>query len=96
MQLFRNGAHWWPDAEFERKHIAPEQDARYEADAWEDTVTRYLEGRERVSVGEIATDALSFETRRIGTADQRRIAAILERAGWKSARDWKGRCYVRP
>jgi hypothetical protein len=29
---------WWPDKDFEREYIMPEQAARYEADAWEETI----------------------------------------------------------
>jgi predicted P-loop ATPase len=39
---YRNGAPWWPDKDFERQHIAPEQAARYEADVWEDNSARAL------------------------------------------------------
>src|SRR5205085_6970195 len=30
---YRKGEKWWPDKDFERKHIMPQQAARYEADA---------------------------------------------------------------
>lgn len=93
---YRSGAHWWPDDEFERQHIKPEQDDRYEADAWEEIVSDYLVGRSKTSVGDVARLALSIETPRLGTADQRRIAAILQRLGWKADRDWKGRFYIKP
>jgi predicted P-loop ATPase len=48
--LYRKGEHWWPDREFEATHIAAEQEERYEADAWEETIIPWLEGRDRVSV----------------------------------------------
>jgi predicted P-loop ATPase len=80
---FKDGATWWPDAAFEREHIAPEQDARYEADAWEHAIAEYLSGRDRVTVLQVAQSGLGFETARIGTADQRRIAAALLRLGWR-------------
>jgi predicted P-loop ATPase len=74
---------WWPDKDFERERILPEQDARYESgDVWEDTVREYVSSRAKVTVGEVARDALGIETPRIGTADQRRIAAALEAIGW--------------
>ena len=83
VHLYQQGMGWWPDAEFEREHIKPEQDARYEIDTWEETIVGYLRGRRSVLIGHIARDALDFETRAVGTADQRRIAKILTRLGWR-------------
>ena len=40
----------------------------------------------RVTIGEVAREALYIETPRIGTAEQRRIAAVLEMLGWKRAK----------
>jgi predicted P-loop ATPase len=84
----QSGEAWWPDKDFEREHIMPEQAARYEADVWEENIARYVDTRSQVTVGELAHQALFIETPRIGTADQRRIAAALERLGWK--RDKRG------
>jgi predicted P-loop ATPase len=67
---YHQGRPWWP-------HIMPQQAARYEADAWEESIAVYLKTRTRVTVGEVAREALFIETSRIGTADQRRIA------GWR-------------
>ncbi len=79
---YRRGEHWWPDGSFEAAHIAPQQEARFEADAWEEEIRAYLAGCSRVTVYEVARQALRFDTSRIGTADQRRITAIMERLGW--------------
>jgi predicted P-loop ATPase len=73
---------WWPDKDFERQRIAPEQAARYEADAWEETIASYLDNENKVTVGQVAR-GLGIETPRIGTAEQRRIAAAMEQLGWK-------------
>jgi predicted P-loop ATPase len=73
---------WWPDRTFEQEHIMPEQAARYESDAWEEAIRGYLEGKDKVTIGEVAREALSIETPRNGTADQRRIAAALEILQW--------------
>jgi predicted P-loop ATPase len=88
-QLFAEAVHayqqdvrWWPDATFECKSIAPEQEARYEADAWEDPIRDYCALRSRALIGEIARGALKIETARLGTAEQRRIAAVLTTLGW--------------
>ena len=69
----------------------PEQEAQFEADAWEDTIRGYLAERSQVTVGEVARECLHIETPRIGTADQRRITAIMERLEWRRlAKDWRG------
>jgi hypothetical protein len=45
-----------------------------------------------VTIGEVATHGLSIETPKIGTADQRRIAAALEQLGWKrQPQAWDGK-----
>jgi predicted P-loop ATPase len=92
---YRAGSKWWPDAAFERQHIAPEQEARFESDVWEDAIKNHLETLSRVTVGHVAREALGFEAARIGTADQRRIANILKVLGWRPVKDWKGKAYVR-
>jgi predicted P-loop ATPase len=94
--LYNDGADWWPDAAFEAKHIRPEQDARFESDAWEELIVAALVGKSRVTVTEIARDVLHIETPKISTADQRRIAAVIESLGWQRTRDWQGRAFVRP
>ena len=89
--LYGAGARWWPDRNFERNYIMAEQAARYEADAWEDDIREFLVKHARVTIGQVARDALEIETPRIGTADQRRIAAALEQLGWRRRpKDGKG------
>jgi predicted P-loop ATPase len=84
---YRSGAQWWPDKDFERLYIAPEQAARYEADVWEENISSYLRTKTRVTVGEVARGALYFDTNRVGTADQRRITTAMESLGWRRERD---------
>jgi predicted P-loop ATPase len=96
VDLYRAGAPWWPDNDFERQFIVPEQSARYEADMWEENISSYLKTQSRVTVGQVAHEALHFETAKVGTADQRRITAALEVLGWKRERadgkgDWAGK-----
>jgi len=97
VQLYQTGTCWWPDKDFEREHMMVEQEARYEGDTWEDTIRDYLRTQSKVTVGQIAREALFIETPRIGTADQRRIAAALERLGWRRQRkDWQGKRWWTP
>jgi predicted P-loop ATPase len=89
---YHEGATWWPDKDFEQRYIMPEQSARYEADAWEENIAELLRGVSKVTIGQVARDALHIETPRIGTAEQRRIAAALERLNWKrQPKDWEGK-----
>ena len=86
VQMYRRKTMWWPDKDFEREHITPEQAARYEGDAWEENIAGYLANKSKVTIGDVARDALFIETPRIGTADQRRIAACLEQLCWRRER----------
>jgi Virulence-associated protein E len=60
---FENGEQWWPTADFERDTIAAQQEARFEADAWEIPIRRYLDGLspKRTTILQVATGALEFE-----------------------------------
>lgn len=93
---YRNNESWWPDADFERKHIAPEQDDRFEADPWEEPIAAFLESRSKVTVMEVAKGALHVETGKVGTAEQRRITAIMTRMKWtRGERTGNGRPWLR-
>ena len=91
---YRDGSRWWPDEEFERDHILVEQDARFEVDAWEDTIASYLVGKSRVTMTEVARSGVGMETPKIGMAEVRRIGSILQRLGWVAVRDGRGRGYI--
>jgi predicted P-loop ATPase len=94
--LYRQGVPWWPDKQFEGELIKPEQAARYAGDIWEDKIERYLRerldlGQHRVTIAEIAREALG-----IGDSIQRtdhavRIQGILRQLGWVSKRSKRDR-----
>ena len=94
--LYRDGVEWWPSAAFEREHIADQQAARFEADAWESLVRDYVENRAKTSVLEIAMQALNIENAKLGKPEQRRIVAILTALGWCYKHTKKARIWVRP
>jgi predicted P-loop ATPase len=96
VKAYRAGERWWPDGDFEREHIVPEQEARFEPDAWEELVGNWLVGKSSCTVAEVAREALNFTTDRIGTAVQRRITAAFEWLGWvRTERTMHGRPWVR-
>ena len=82
--LYHKGTLWWPDKDFEREHVMPEQSARYEVDAWQEPVALFLQGVQKTTVLQVAKSVLDFERiDKLGTADQRRIAAVMTNLGWK-------------
>jgi predicted P-loop ATPase len=91
---YREGVWWWPHKDFEREHIMPEQEKRYEADVWEEKIAAYLKERTKVLVGDVGFEALHIDTSRLGRAEQNRIMAAMERLGWKRLpKDWRGNRY---
>jgi predicted P-loop ATPase len=96
---YRRGTKWWPSKRFERKYIIPEQADRFEGDAWEEPVAMFLEKSvltrplpdQRTTVLQVAISALNFQTYdHIGTADARRIAAVMTSLGWRRGKREKG------
>ena len=84
VHLYRKGAHWWPDKEFEQKHIAKEQADRFEGDPWEEPIASYLGTLKQTTITAVAKSALDFKSYdRIGTSDARRIAKIMIVLGWE-------------
>jgi hypothetical protein len=93
---YRRGEPWWPTPEFEAKHMAPEQETRFEADPWEEPIAEHLARKPnfneahphgRVTVFGLAKDALGFDRQKIGTADQRRITRNPRSAGLAPRRE---------
>jgi predicted P-loop ATPase len=97
VQAFNAGERWWPDADFEAEHIRPEQEARFEADPWEDAVKAFLAPRHKATVPEIARECIGIELTKQDVKETRRITAILERAKWTPAKTKKeGRFWQPP
>jgi predicted P-loop ATPase len=96
VRAYRDGVKWWPDVEFEREHIKPQQEDRFEGDPWEEAIKAHVGALSRVRVTDIARNVFGIEDAKVGTAEQRRIGAVLTGLGWTPIRDWQGRGYVRP
>ena len=62
--LYRSGFKWWPHAKFEREHIMSEQAARYEGDVWEEPIRTYTDNRDKVTLSQVAHEALHIDTPR--------------------------------
>jgi predicted P-loop ATPase len=90
VQLHRAGVPWWPEREFERQVIAPEQEARFDLDVWAEPIAAFLNGRVALNPGttvtilQVAKSCLDFEKiDRIAGYDARRIASIMINLGWE-------------
>jgi predicted P-loop ATPase len=76
------GISWHPDRDFEKQFIAPQQEARYDHDAWENRIEAFLQPRTETTIAEIATIGLEMQISQLDRPKQMRIAAIVKRAGW--------------
>jgi predicted P-loop ATPase len=92
VKAYHDGEQWWPDRAFEHDHVQPEQEARFEADAWEENIDKYLSTASKVTIGQVAREALLIDVPKLGRAEQNRIAAAMQRLGWKRQpkKDWQG------
>jgi predicted P-loop ATPase len=96
LHKFRNGFQWWPDQKFEADHMKPEQEARYDADVWEDKIAEFVATRFEVTVRELGEVALQIPIGQLDRARQMRIASILKRLnGWKRHSDTSKRVWIR-
>ncbi len=90
VRFYQAGVPRFPDKKFEDEFIKPQQEARFESDAWETAISHYLIGQQKVMLIDVAQQALDFPKSKLSTTDQRRIAAILERMGWERAQRESG------
>jgi len=99
VELYRDGARWWPEREFEAAHIAPQQAERYEEDAWADAIEDWLARQlgYEFTVTEVAMGSIGLPLARIRTHEQRRVRKVLIRLKWKQTPGRsKGRKWIRP
>jgi predicted P-loop ATPase len=92
---YRVGLNWWPDHTFEEQNIKPQQDARYDQDAWFGKVLLNLATASETSTAEIAL-GLGIETSRLDKSTQMRIANIMRELNWKQKHTRKGNIWVSP
>ena len=91
---YRSGEKWWLDSEDLLRSAADAQEARFQADAWEERIAEALEPYQWQSRGEITVarvlDAIKVETARQDRAAQMRVAACLKRLGYEMRLSYVG------
>jgi predicted P-loop ATPase len=97
VSLFKNNERWWPDRDFERTHIAPEQEARVVVDPWFEPITDWLKltGEREPTSFKIARDAAFLLTGQINPGHHQRIAGIMRSLGWVQKRKNNKRCWIK-
>ena len=83
VHLFKSGAKWWPERDFEITFIKPEQDIRMMTDPWCEPVGVYLKNKDKVTVYMVAREALGMEGVRIDMRSCYRISEALTLLGWE-------------
>ena len=83
---FQAGARWWLETPELQALATAQQAARFEVDAWTETVSNWLLGRDDVSVGEVLVGALGVPQESWSQTAQNRVAAILAFTGFKRYR----------
>ncbi len=85
VESFNAGMQWWPDREFERLYIKPQQEARRSIDAWAEPISAFLAGKTTVTLGVVAREAVQIDTQKVQPRDSKRIAAILTGLDWRQS-----------
>jgi predicted P-loop ATPase len=83
---FQAGMRWWLETPELEALAKPEQEARYEVDAWTQKVVQWLAGRTDASVGEVLTGALGLARESWSQTVQHRVAKILVDSGFERYR----------
>ena len=106
-QTGTNSEPWWVEGEAERVLFEAEQGQRFQGDAWEFYIQRYINSAdcgEYTTAAELLTNAIEKDPGQQTRADQNRIAPIMQSLGWakKKKRIVVGgskkpvNCYIRP
>jgi putative DNA primase/helicase len=90
---FRQEEPWWVEAN-EQELFQQEQEARMQADGWEDPIRDYLDTitKDKVTATEIMEEAIKMPRHQVTKAHTMRIAPIMLGLGWQPTRwrDHKG------
>ena len=83
---YRQDHVWWLEGE-ETALAGDEQAQRFESDVWQDAVNKYLSEtlKERVTGLDIMEECLDLPRSQQSVVTGRRVAQIMEQAGWKRA-----------
>jgi predicted P-loop ATPase len=87
---YRANEAWWPERNFEKEIITPVQDSRQWEDALTDRVAELIDPLQSITLAQLG-QSLGFDNTRFDILAQKRVAAILRKAGWRKGFDSGGR-----
>ncbi len=98
-EAYRAGGQWHPPQDW-LPTVQVEQEARYRADEWEDTISKWLQGgratrRDGVSIGDVLFGALEIPADRWDQQAQIRVGIALRRLGMEGRREGRSTARVR-
>jgi len=79
--LYKAGARWYPDTQEEHALCTAAQEERYQEDAWEMIISKWIKGKDEFSLDEVLREALDIPSCRMDRPSQVRAGAILSRLG---------------
>lgn len=88
LHLFRKGVPWWA-LEGEKHLFEIEQEDRFDADVWEDSIEAWLRDPNRqaaIRLVDVMDQALGLDAAQQKPPEQRRVANIMTRLGWRKVR----------
>ena len=84
--LYHEGKAWWPSDSLEAEHFRPQQDSRYDEDAWREPMEEFLDKQTgEITLMQVANDALGITKDKFGPSDQNRVKRVLTDLGWEHA-----------
>jgi predicted P-loop ATPase len=90
VHLYRLGQPWWLDTPALQSAAAEEADGRYQQDAWEPMVERYLKSgsvsQRGVEIGEVLRDVIGIDQDKWTRGQQMQVASILAHLKWERKR----------
>lgn len=86
LMLFRRNEPWWLDTPELKALAAAEQDARFDADPWEEDVAVFLKDSKEVTTNGLLESIAEIPVSKATRKDQMRMGKILARMQWKRCR----------
>jgi len=86
-QRFQGRANWWLDSRDLMEASREEQQARYEGDAWDDKIAKFVSTRDTVSIPEILEFCIEKLKKDWSRSDELRIVRSLKSKGWTRYRE---------